>query len=95
MNFSKNDPGYIMWLAHQADAQSIPAESLREGPIATRPRSKHTHRRWEDDNQEGGSIRRYTPGVTKCWQCNEVIDANGDCAGPGDYVNGDPCGGHG
>lgn len=35
--------------------------------------------RFEDDHQGGGSWARYTPGITVCWSCDEVIRNDGDC----------------
>ena len=78
-SISKNDVGYAMHLAASA---------------AKAYTGKHTHTRWESDGQEGGSVLHYTPGVSRCWQCKEVIDEKGNCAGPGYWANGDPCGGN-
>ncbi len=97
MNFSKNDPGYAMFLAHEADKR----ETLDPLTGLQRKARKHTHRRWEDDNQEGGAYRRFTPGVTRCPQCNHVIYEQGNCdmeywlAPKPFYGRGRECGGHG
>ena len=83
---SKNDVGYAMHLA---------------ATHAKAYTGKHTHTRWESDGQEGGSVLHYTPGVSKCWQCKEVIDEKGNCdmeywlAPKPFYGRGRECGGHG
>ena len=47
--------------------------------LSPKPMPKNQVRRWESDGQEGGRWLRYTPGVSCCWACEQVINEDGEC----------------
>jgi SRSO17 transposase len=47
--------------------------------VHPKPMPKNQVRRWESDGQEGGRWLRYTPGVSCCWACEQVINEDGEC----------------